>query len=116
MVALRSTQRGLMYAENKPLVRLFRMCNTFLNEFRVTMSVKGVLSRLLYCYCTVYSPRRVDPDRRLAHLSRMRWARGPMICLVMVILKICMASGVSVLCLCSKIRVLTVYRDIRRGQ
>ncbi len=69
-------QRGLIYAKDKHLGRLCKICNPFFHEFQVVPSAKGFK---LVCYtATLFTTeardQRIDPDRRLAYLSRRRGA------------------------------------------
>jgi hypothetical protein len=65
-------QRGLIYTEHKPLGRLYKKCYPFFHEFRVIPSANGFM--LVFYTATLFTTeavcQRVDPDRRLAHLSR----------------------------------------------
>jgi hypothetical protein len=60
-----------MYTENKPLCRLFKMCNQFFYMFRVILStnVFHLVCSTAIILTTEAVDQRVDPDRRLAHLA-----------------------------------------------
>jgi hypothetical protein len=65
-----------VYTEHKPLGRLYKMGDPLFHEFQVIPSANGFQ---LVCYtATLFTTEavreRVDPDRRLAHLIRMRVA------------------------------------------
>jgi hypothetical protein len=67
-----------MYTEHKPLCRLCNMCNPFFYELQVFPSANVFQ---LVCYtATIFTTKAVDemvnPDQRLAQLSRSRDAKG----------------------------------------
>jgi hypothetical protein len=70
--------KDIVSRDQKPLGRLYKMCDPFFHEFRVIPSANGFL--LVSYTATLFTTEavcyRVDSDRRLAHLSRMGGAVG----------------------------------------